>query len=251
MAIACGRCFGCRVKRGAMWAARMMQEAASHEENSFITLTYAEEPRDGSLDVRDWQLFAKRLRRRLGRFRFFHCGEYGEERNRPHYHAVLFGLSFPDRRGNQSELLDDIWGKGITHVDDVTYESCAYVASYVLKKLTGPKAVAYEYVDEETGEVRRRQPEYSTKSLRPGIARSWYEKYKAEIWRDDSVIVKGREVTPPRYFLQLLKDSEPELAREVSRKRKRSRPRENGRAARLEAEEAIALSRFKLKRGKL
>ena len=36
----------------------------------------------------------KRLRKRCGDgIRFFHCGEYGEEFSRPHYHAILFTIT--------------------------------------------------------------------------------------------------------------------------------------------------------------
>lgn len=39
----CGRCIGCRLKYSKIWAARIMQEAQMHQENTFITLTYDDE----------------------------------------------------------------------------------------------------------------------------------------------------------------------------------------------------------------
>ena len=98
--IPCGQCIGCRLKRSASWAIRCVHEASLHEKNCFITLTFNNEwlPKDGSLDVRDFQLFMKRLRKKYGEgIRFFHCGEYGEKFRRPHYHACLFNFDFPDR----------------------------------------------------------------------------------------------------------------------------------------------------------
>jgi hypothetical protein len=99
--VACGQCIGCRLERSRQWAIRCVHEASLHEHNSFITLTYNDEnlPADGSLDVRHWQLFMKRLRKRHGSgIRYFHCGEYGSKHRRPHYHACLFGLDFPDKK---------------------------------------------------------------------------------------------------------------------------------------------------------
>jgi len=97
----CGRCIGCRLERSRQWAVRMMHEASLHQDNCFITLTYDNEhlPKNASLVKRDFQLFMKRLRKAYPavRIRFFHCGEYGEQYGRPHYHAILFGFDFPDK----------------------------------------------------------------------------------------------------------------------------------------------------------
>ena len=132
----CGQCRGCRATRAREWALRCVNEASLHPRNSFITLTYSPEhvPWDGSLDVRHWQLFAKRLRKELGPFRFLHCGEYGSG-FRPHYHACVFGLDFAGdrrmyKRDGKSELfvspqLESIWGKGFCTVGHLTYESAA------------------------------------------------------------------------------------------------------------------------------
>ena len=57
-----------------------------HEKSSFITLTFNDEELNkranpSSVDVRDFQLFMKRLRKKHKKIRFFHCGEYGEKNN--------------------------------------------------------------------------------------------------------------------------------------------------------------------------
>ena len=98
----CGQCIGCRLERSRQWAIRCVHEASLHERNCFITLTYRDEclPTNGSLDLDAFQKFMKRLRRRFGEgVRFFHCGEYGENFGRPHYHAILFNLDFSDKYG--------------------------------------------------------------------------------------------------------------------------------------------------------
>lgn len=211
----CGQCIGCRVERSRQWALRCVHEASMHKANCFVTLTYSEDalPGDGGLHVEDWQKFAKRLRKRVGPFRFFHCGEYGETTGRPHYHACLFGIDFaadriPLRSGGSgkhalyvSPLLTETWGHGHCSVGDLSFESAAYVARYVLKKLTGPEGeVEYSRVDVETGEYFRVRAPYVTMSRRPGLGAKWFEKYSAEVYPADEVVHAGRRFRPPRFY---------------------------------------------------
>lgn len=192
-----------------------MHEASLYAENSFATLTYAPEalPPGGTLVKRDYQLFMKRLRKFMDgeRISYFHCGEYGERLERPHYHACLFGVWFPDQRfykrgpdGSplfRSEALESLWPHGNSLLGAVTFESAAYVARYCVAKVTGPEAPGwYLHVDQETGEIFEREPEYVTMSRRPAIGKAWYEQYGAEVRRDDSVVVRGVECKPPRYY---------------------------------------------------
>lgn len=210
----CGRCIGCRITRSQHWALRCVHEAQLHDRNSFITLTYSDEhlPPDGGLRVDDWQTFAKRVRHHLGPFRFFHCGEYGEENLRPHYHALIFGLDFaqdrePYKRNQRGELLYTsealtwLWGLGHAIIGDLTFESAAYCARYTLKKITGAQAAEhYERFDAETGEVWTVRPEYATMSRKPGIGHHWLEQYGEEVYPDDEVVHQARRFRPPRYY---------------------------------------------------
>lgn len=206
----CGKCPGCRLARSHEWALRCVHEAQMHERNCFLTLTYSPEciPEDGSLRVEDWQRFAKRLRKRLGPFRFFHCGEYGEENFRPHYHAVIFGLDFGEdrvplkrERGHTlytSRCLDETWGLGIATIGSVTWQSAAYVARYSLKKVHDEKAEERMLrVDLETGEVVRIRPEYVTMSRRPGIGSKWFEQFASDVYPADEVVHEGKRYRPP------------------------------------------------------
>lgn len=210
----CGQCIGCRLERSRQWAVRMMHEASLYEDNCFLTLTYAPEnlPPGGSLVKKDFQDFMKRLRARFsGRtIRYFHCGEYGEKLQRPHYHACVFGFDFPDKvfykmagdcRLYVSAILSDLWPAGFSTIGAVTFESAAYVARYVLKKITGDDARShYSSVDVETGEAVSLQPEYVTMSRRPGLSRAWFERYINEVFPSDEVIVRGFSCKPPRYY---------------------------------------------------
>ena len=94
----CGTCIGCKVEKSRQWAIRCVHEASLHEDNCFLTLTFNEEhmPENRSINKRDLQLFFKRLRKRYPNkvIKYFACGEYGDERNRPHYHVILFNHDF-------------------------------------------------------------------------------------------------------------------------------------------------------------
>lgn len=201
--VPCGQCIGCRLERSRQWAIRCVHENSLHEESCFITLTYDDEnlPEGGSLRLKDWQDFMKRLRKAHGTgIRFFHCGEYGERFARPHYHAVLFGFDFSDktvwksRRGNttwRSKELERLWPWGISEIGAVTFESAAYVARYIMKKQTGPKAE-----DHYGG----RKPEYTTMSRRPGIGKNWIEKWVSDVYPRDKVVMRGKEMKPPKFY---------------------------------------------------
>lgn len=229
--VPCGRCIGCRLERSKQWAIRIMHEASLYpHNNSFITLTYdnVHLPRDRSLDVTHFQRFMKRLRFRFApkTIRFFHCGEYGEKTFRPHYHAILFNHTFDDKylwmnnNGHhlfRSHELERLWEFGHSSIGDVTFESAAYVARYIMKKVTGDLAIRH-YLDEDTGVVR--QPEYTTMSRRPGIGKAWIDKHMHDTYKDDSVIVRNRPMQPPKYYDSQFEIVEPELFKNVKEVRK-------------------------------
>lgn len=256
MRVPCGQCIGCRLEYSRRWAMRCMHEASLHDENCFITLTYSDEhlPRMGSLDRRAFPLFMKRLRKRTGeKIRYYHCGEYGERSRRPHYHALLFGYNFPDRKQwslrkgipvHRSGLLEELWPFGLSEIGTVTFESAAYCARYVVKKVTGEAAKDhYARVDSDTGEVIQIEPEYATMSRRPGIGLCWLEEYGAETYRDDSVVINGRQMKPPRYYDEKMSETDAEVVESVRRKRRHERNLREGTKKRLETREKCATAR--------
>lgn len=248
----CGQCIGCRAERARQWAIRCVHESQLHAANSFITLTYDNEhlPDDGGLDVSHWQKFAKRLRQAIGPFRFFHCGEYGDASRRPHYHACMFGVDFSSDRILLREdgfnslyvspLLTRTWGLGHCSVGALTYESAAYVARYVMKKATGPKA-DFEYlrVDSDTGECWAVKPPYITMSRRPGIASAWFDKFADDVYPEDVVVYDGRRFRPPRFYDSRLPESELEGLK-VKRRRKAALREEDLTPDRLKVRELCA-----------
>lgn len=231
--VPCGRCIGCRLERSRQWAVRCLYENQLHSESCFVTLTYdpVHLPPGGTLDKRHFQLFMKRLRKAYPgrRIRYFHCGEYGSSLERPHYHAIIFGLDFEDRvlykeeRGVRIDISDSLarlWPFGFSTVGNVTFESAAYVARYVTKKVSGVAADRhYERVIPETGEVVSVLPEYVTMSLKPGIGAGWFNRFSSDVYPSDEVVVRGRVMKPPKYFDRLLERSNPSLLEQLKLRR--------------------------------
>ena len=203
----CGQCLGCRIAKSRDWALRCVHEASLYENNCFITLTYDDEhlPKDGSLNVEDIQKFFKRLRKRYGNgIRFLQCGEYGSQFDRPHHHACIFNFDFPDKEliscasGNMlyiSKSLSELWPFGFHTIGALTYDTAAYVARYVTKKITGDMAKDH---------YKGRKPEFITMSRRPGLAHGWYEKYKNDLYPKDFVTINnGIKLKPAKYYDRL------------------------------------------------
>lgn len=226
----CGRCVGCRLERSRQWAVRCMHERQMHGLNCAITLTYSDDHLPGpSLVYDDFQRFLKRLRKRISpvKIRYFGCGEYGERRGRPHFHAILFGMDFLDKKpmkdtsaGSKqwsSALLEEVWGLGRCTVGECSFETAAYIARYCLDKVTGPMAEAhYRRVDEETGEITQLEPEFNFMSLKPGIGASWLDRFGAtDVFPFDRVVSRGHEAKPPRYYDKRLSQVDPERWKEV------------------------------------
>lgn len=240
----CGQCIGCRLEYSKQWATRCVLEAKLYKYNYFITLTYSPEniptvphiDKDtgeyidmGTLKKRDVQLFLKRLRKYYKDnfnhegIRFYLAGEYGENTERPHYHAIIFNLPIPDLKPYfinhehqqiyTSEIIDKIWGLGITSVGEVTYQSAAYVARYIMKKQKGG------------GEPElSRLPEFTQMSLKPGIGTEYYNLKKEEIQKYDELILPVRgghvaSIMPPKFFDKLTEKDNPDLLESIKAQR--------------------------------
>ncbi len=234
-----------------------MHEASLHTLNCFITLTYSDVflPPGGTLVRSDFQKFMKRLRKRYSdvRIRFYQCGEYGEVNGRPHFHALLFGFDFPDkypwsdRKGYpvwRSASLEALWPFGQSEVGSCTFESAAYVARYITKKVTGAGAADYyRSVDSDSGEIFDRIPEYTTMSRRPGIGRVWIDRFMDDVYPSDEVIVRGKRCKPPRYYDVQFEALRPDSAEAVFAKRNAERCREDETPERLLVREVCANAR--------
>lgn len=163
--------------------------------------------------------------------RFFYCGEYGgaphplykdrvtgqitySQGFRPHYHVIFFNLPIPlnelqlDKESSKSgkqqfkcKFIEDIWGKGRIRISEVNWQTCAYTARYITKKVTGEPAAAHYGRMGQT-------PEFVRMSRMPGIARQYYELHKDEIYNLDEIVMKltgekSLAIKPPKYYDKL------------------------------------------------
>lgn len=159
--VPCGQCMNCRINRQRKWVGRILLEATQHSHVWFVTLTYSDENlryTPGFLPTlvpRDLTLFWKRLRFALGyEVRYFAAGEYGTRTERPHYHAILFGL-----RPEDVDQVERQWRLGFVQVAEFSVSRARYVAQYTLKKMTAPS-------DER---LQGRHPEFVRVSGKPGL----------------------------------------------------------------------------------
>lgn len=161
----CGQCLPCRINRRRLWTHRMILESATHVGSCFVTLTYNDSnlPFGSSVVPKDVQDWLKRLRKAIypSKIRFFLVGEYGDNTQRPHYHAAIFGLDqlIGGGENGQQGLVQKTWGKGHTYVGDLSPQSASYICGYVTKKMT----------KKDDPRLKGRHPEFARMSLRPGI----------------------------------------------------------------------------------
>lgn len=157
--VPCGKCPMCRDRRAQDWIIRLTQEDKVHGSSRFVTLTYSPEncpvTAKGLMTLRktDFQKFMKRLRKNTGKtgLKYYAVGEYGGTTNRPHYHAIMFDVSFDE--------IYEAWGLGEIHVGDVNGDSIAYTTKYICK----PKRIPAFGGDD-------RQTEFSLMSKNLGIS---------------------------------------------------------------------------------
>ncbi len=280
--VACGQCLGCRLDHSREWAARIVHESDQHDQNCFITLTYREPsdcteqqykkglfvPSNGSLVKAHFQKFMKRLRKEFPerRIRYYHCGEYGDELDRPHYHACLFDVDFSDKELFKqsegislfvSETLEKLWGYGFCTVGELSFDSAAYCARYVTKKITGKAAQDYYLRCDEYGVAYWLEPEYSTMSRGGsvtggaqlgGIGKVWWDQYKDDVFPSDECPIPGLGVVQkvPRYYTELLRKEDESEYDKVKDKRAAYLKAhiEDFSPQRLEAKYRVARARF-------
>lgn len=265
----CGKCVGCKLDRSREWAVRLLHEKKQHKVSSFVTLTYDQEhlPHVGTLVPTDLQLFHKRLHNRLldargYGIRYFGCGEYGDLNKRPHYHSILFGVGFPDKklysrndRGEpifSSAYLDEVWGMGAAKVGDVTFESAAYVARYCVKKVDGAKRDAGHYaVYDSDGVIHEREPEFAHMSRRPGIGAGYFAKYGSELMTHDSIVIDGREVPSIRYYDKKIEALDPVRMASIKRSRQAKSIWKERQVDRRRVKEVLRLTMLKMKERRL
>lgn len=199
----CGKCYECRMRRASAWSFRLRKQAEVSTSALFVTLTYDTQhvpiTPNGfmTLNKRDVQLFFKKLRKKIPKnapkLKYYHCGEYGGERYRPHYHIILFNTV------DYAAIIDS-W----------TTARGQSLGSIHFGTDCGPAAVAYtlKYMCKEgrVGKFARddRLKEYATMSK--GLGLSYLTPAMIEWHKNDVVnrlyipIEDGKKISIPRYY---------------------------------------------------
>lgn len=200
------------------WTFRVILESMCYEQNCVLTLTYNDEnlPQDGSLDVRDFQLFMKSLRKHIApiKVRYFGCGEYGSKGMRPHFHVILFGYCPDDLifmykdKGNeycQSPLISRIWNRGYILVcPSIDSRTVPYVSKY-LQKFNEDSFIRHTF----DGKEYKLRPPFVLCSRRPGIGANALDSAFMD-FDNDKLYVNGKSIRIPRFYLKALKKRQQE-----------------------------------------
>lgn len=210
--VPCGKCPECISKRISGWSFRIMQEYKRCITAEFVTITYDTDhvpiTTAGymSLKKEDIQKFMKRLRKNVHtewnkeprdgnlawfpeppQIKYYLCGEYGSETNRPHYHAIIFNVP-------SWEFIESAWQLGAIHYGDSVSEASV---GYTLKYMDKPKRIPTHRNDD-------RQPEFSLMSK--GLGENYltpeniqYHK-AALVDRVHLTVADGKKIAMPRYY---------------------------------------------------
>ena len=222
----CRKCLPCRLNVAREKALRAWHESKMHKEPGiFLTLTYNKEHlKSPYLVYEDFQNFMKSLRELVTRditdpdvlnelrLSYMVTGEYGEKNKRPHWHALIFNFRPSDEKflrssetGEKvftSQILSDLWKKGLCEYGSITIDSAGYVARYAAKKLVHGKDDEHQF-----------HPIHKTSS-KNAIGKSWIERYWKQTFDLGYVYLpNGQKSKIPRYYVDWLKKNQPDAWR--------------------------------------
>lgn len=209
----CGKCPQCVTARSKSWTIRSSLELQNFNQAVCLTLTYDNDhlPEDGLLQYKDFQLFMKRLRKKLGskvKLKYMVCGEYGKRSTvRPHYHAIIMGYFPPDvdlmkpykitRKKTplyKSKLLSDLWQNGFVDVGCVNHQTCRYISQYCCKKLV--------HNSSQWKKKNKIVREFLHASV--GFGLSWFRRNYRQVIEAGKIVLGGYKFPIPRYFIKKL-----------------------------------------------
>lgn len=227
--VPCGKCPPCKKRRVDSWVFRLQEEDKASSSSHFVTLTYGGNTipisTNGFPTLRkpDLQKFFKRLRRQTGlKLRYYAVGEYGEKNDRPHYHAIIFGVKEVEAYVKAWSLPYDDYCReygsigvpflarhalGQLHVGQVSGDSIAYVAKYMDKKKNVPihdrddrvpefsvmsKGLGQSYLTAHMKEYHRRRIDQLYLVKRGGFRIAMPKYYREQIWDDDEKALQLR-----------------------------------------------------------
>lgn len=230
--IACRKCNQCLSARRNDWVARAMAEKAYMKHAFLLTLTYRNNEDgtkpDGAVTFvyRQVQLFLKRVRDAYfkkygatGEISYIIAGERGSQKDRVHWHMVLFSKRPIDMLGewtdkDQKPIRDwlgnvvnrpiigkkkrchwSYWEHGHVNVLRPDRKGMAYVVKYCLKdsfNVVNSKGTAREGKSENHG------ASYFRMSKKPPIGQRYLEQ-KIESWAERMVVPPELKITIPDY----------------------------------------------------
>jgi len=217
ISVACGNCPRCVQRRKLEWGFRMEWEMREAKTAYFVTLTYDTKhvpinrfgrktlnnkehinEETGEITGGDLTRFFKRLRINQVRskvtwehyynglqvtdnIKYYACGEYGEKRKRPHYHAIIFNASKVN--------IEKSWKLGETHIAPANGSTIAYVM---------------KYLDKNMGKKQDNRIEREFNTMSEGIGLSYVT--KNQLWHKNNLDIlfvttmQGLKVPMPRYY---------------------------------------------------
>lgn len=217
--VPCGHCMSCRVNYTSAWKLRLLYELSNWDKALFLTLTYDDEhlPDDLSIHKKELSAFFKRLRSELdydgkGKIKYYACGEYGEKGGliqngihagkfvkRPHYHAIVFGLS-PYSEEDKDYIInawqhrcsdwqfDRSRGKKRA-IQPVCSEDIGYVTGYVQKKLSG-----------DMGKEAYGDKEHPFSLMSKGLGLDFALQNADRLRQNGFTYMNGHKICLPRYY---------------------------------------------------
>lgn len=147
--VACRKCRLCRDNAIKDWAGRCIAESKTSKCAYFVTLTYGRDEYGDSGHIRaavltysDIQKYFKRLRKTVGKFKYFAVGEYGSKKGRAHWHLILFmDAAIPDIELDR-HYIEKHWPYGWSFFKEFNYKQAYYCCKYVYKGVDDPLAMS-------------------------------------------------------------------------------------------------------------
>lgn len=216
----CGKCLSCKKNRVSGWSFRLRKQAQAATSAFFLTLTYDTDyvpliknsNRPMTLNKKDVQYFMKRLRKvNYDKLKYYACGEYGDEKMRPHYHIIMFNMELSSLISKQEaaaamqnistmlngkwQFKSPIWPQGIITIGQVEAASIGYCLEYITK----PQIIPQWATDKRQKEFSLMSKGLGLNYLTPEII-SWH---KSDINHRFYVPIEdGKKIAMPRLFKQ-------------------------------------------------
>lgn len=224
--VPCGKCYACINRKLNDIRLRTLYHYAKYNYCAYyVTYTYNNEslPSDNKLSIKNIQDYFKRLRINIKRsdernikLSYILSGEYGSPKytQRPHYHAMIFGLP-KEIGGKPAEYyIHQSWGNGFTKIEYIVNQPkvISYILKYILKdtilkRIYLEKNQKYDnetyfyLISKNFGKLDHKQKKLLTKNL-------FKEKIKEQTTKL-LVEVNGHNYAIPRYWkLQLSKEQQ-------------------------------------------